>query len=143
MGATESQQKATTELTKIAWLSAQNPHQGFHSLMHHINVEALRNCFDKLDGKKATGADLIDKNRYGESLQANLEDLIGRMKRMAYRPGAARQVLIPKEGKPGATRPLCISNFEDKLVQKRMQEILESIYEPRFLDCSYGFRPGQ
>ena len=60
---------------------------------------------------------------------------------MAYRPGPVRQVLIPKEGKPGATRPLGISNFEDKLVQKRMQEILESIYDPIFLNFSYGFRP--
>jgi len=62
---------------------------------------------------------------------------------MAYQPQAVRQVLIPKEGKPGATRPLGISNFEDKLVQKRMQEILESIYDPIFLDWSYGFRPGR
>jgi len=65
------------------------------------------------------------------------------MKRMAYRPQAVRQVLIPKEGKAGATRPLGISNFEDKLIQSRMQAILESIYEPIFLDCSYGFRPGK
>jgi RNA-directed DNA polymerase len=62
---------------------------------------------------------------------------------MAYRPEPVRQVLIPKEGKPGATRPLGISNFEDKLVQKRMQEILESIYAPIFLNCSYGFRAGR
>ena len=65
------------------------------------------------------------------------------MKRMSYRPGPVRQVLIPKEGKPGATRPLGISNLLDKLVQRRFQEILESIYEPIFLDYSYGFRPGR
>lgn len=85
--------------------------------------------------------DGISKEEYGENLKANLEDLIARMKRMGYRPQAVRQVLIPKEGKPGATRPLGISCFEDKLVQSRVQEILESIYEPLFLDWSYGFRP--
>jgi retron-type reverse transcriptase len=58
------------------------------------------------------------------------------MKRMAYRPGPVRQVLIPKEDKPGAVRPLGISNFEDKLVQKMVHKVLESIYEPLFLDCS-------
>ena len=62
---------------------------------------------------------------------------------MAYIPGAVRQVLIPKEGKPGATRPLGISNFEDKIVQKMMQKVLESIYEPLFHPNSYGFRPGR
>lgn len=143
MRSTESQENTDTALTEIAWLSSQNPQQEFHSLMHHVNVESLRRCFDKLDGKKALGADQVSKDNYSENLEANLEDLIQRMKQMAYRPNPVRQVLIPKEGKPGATRPLGISNFEDKLVQKRIQEILESIYDPIFLDCSYGFRPGR
>ena len=39
------------------------------------------------------------------------------MRRMAYIPGSVRQLLIAKEGKPGATRPLGISNFEDKIIQ--------------------------
>ena len=55
---------------------------------------------------------------------------------MAYRPGRLRQVMIPKEGQRGAMRPLRISNFEDKLVQGVMHHVLESIYEPLFLDCS-------
>src|SRR5947207_4001597 len=115
----ESQEDTDTALTEIAYLSARNPAQVFHSLMHHINEGSLRRCFDKLDGKKALGIDKISKMEYGKNLQANLEDLIERMKRMGYRPQAVRQVLIPKEGKPGATRPLGISCFEDKLVQRR------------------------
>jgi hypothetical protein len=51
----------------------------------------------------------------------SLKDLVARMKRMAYNPAPVRQVLIPKEGKPGATRPLAIGNFEDKLVQKMIR----------------------
>lgn len=109
--------------------------------MHHINEDSLRSCFYELDGKKALGADQVSNEEYGRNLQANLKDLIGRMKRMAYKPGPVRLALIPKEGKPGATRPLGISNFENKLVQKRVQQILESIYDPVFLECSYGFRP--
>jgi RNA-directed DNA polymerase len=143
MRTTESQENTDTALTEIAWLSANNPHQVYHSLMHHFNVDSLRRCFDRLDGRKAVGADHVSKAIYGENVTANLEDLMTRMKRMAYRPGAVRQVLIPKEGKKGATRPLGISNFEDKLVQKRMQDILESIYEPLFYDFSYGFRPNR
>lgn len=143
MRATESQVNTDTALAEIARLSKHNPQQVFHSLMHHFNVDSLRRCFEKLDGKKALGADRVSKAMYGEQLSTNLEELISRMKRMGYRPGPVREVLIPKEGKQGATRPLGISNFEDKLVQKRMQEVLESIYEPLFLDCSYGFRPGR
>lgn len=141
MRTTESQKNTDTALAEIAWKSSQKFDQEFHSLMHHIDVNSLRCCFEKLDGKKAIGIDRIRKETYGKNLQTNLEELIKRMKRMDYRPQAVRQVLIPKEGKPGATRPLGISNFEDKLVQSRMQAILESIYEPLFLNCSYGFRP--
>lgn len=141
MRASESQEHTDTALAEIAYLSARNSDQVYHSLMHHFNVKSLRSCFEKLDGKKAVGVDGISKAAYEENLQANLEHLIERMKRMGYRPQAVRQVLIPKEGKPGATRPLGIGCFEDKLVQGRVHELLESIYEPLFLDCSYGFRP--
>ena len=131
------------KLKRIAALSAANPEMIFTHVIHHFNVESLRTCFHELDGKKAKGSDGIDKASYGENLEANLQDLMGRMKRMAYIPGAVREVLIPKEGKPGSFRPLGISNFEDKIVQRMMHKILESIYEPLFCENSYGFRPGR
>jgi group II intron reverse transcriptase/maturase len=111
--------------------------------MHLFNVEGLKECYERLEAKKAVGIDGVSKSEYGKQLRSNLEELVGKLKQMAYRPGPVRETRIPKEGKPGATRPLGISNFEDKLVQKMMQRVLESIYEPIFLDCSYGFRPGR
>lgn len=62
---------------------------------------------------------------------------------MTYIPGNIREVKIPKEGSGGnKTRTLGISNFEDKICQKMMQKTLESIYDPLFLNCSFGFRRG-
>jgi len=113
------------------------------TLMHHFNEDSLRACFHELDGKKAVGVDGISKDEYGKNLDNNLTSLVERLKQMSYRPGPVRQVLIPKEGKPGAMRPLGIGNLEDKIVQSMMRNILESIYEPLFRDCSYGFRPGR
>ena len=143
MGAPETQVNTKTKLNKIALLSRSEPNRSFESLMHHFNEESLKECFYELDGKKAVGIDGIDKETYGKDLNQNIAKLISSMKAMAYRPGPVKEVLIPKEGKPGATRPLGISGFEDKLVQKMMQQILESIYDPLFLECSYGFRPGR
>lgn len=140
---TDAYELTDTKLKRIAALSAANPEMRFINLMHLFNVESLRACFYELDGKKASGSDGIDKAAYELTLEDNLRNLVERMKRMAYIPGSVRQVLIPKEGKPGTTRPLGISNFEDKIVQKMMQKILESIYEPLFQDNSYGFRPGR
>lgn len=140
---TETENLTETKLKRIAALSAADPSMIFRNLMHHFNEESLLACFHELDGKRAIGSDGIDKAMYGENLDENLKDLVGRMKRMAYVPGSVRQVLIPKEGKPGATRPLGISNFEDKIVQKMMHKILENIYDPLFYENSYGFRPGR
>lgn len=123
-------------------LSGKDSRKEFTCLVHHFNVESLLGCFHQLDGKKAIGIDGITKDAYGENLQENITDLINRMKRMAYIPGPVKEVLIPKDGgKPGATRPLGISNLEDKIVQKMMQKILEAIYDPIFYKNSYGFRP--
>ena len=143
MEATDFQFDTTTKLKRIAMLSSSDHARRFDSLMHHFNKASLEECFHLLDGRKAVGTDGITKENYAEQLKSNLDNLIKQMRQMAYRPGAVREVRIPKGGKTGSTRRLGISNFEDKIVQKMMQRILESIYEPLFLDCSYGFRPNR
>jgi len=139
----QSHSATTTKLNRIAWLSKQDSRKEFECLMHLFNQESLIECFHELDKDKAVGVDGVTKMAYGANLHGNIEQLMTQMKKMAYRPGPVREVLIPKEGKPGATRPLGISNLEDKIVQKMTQKVLESIYEPLFLECSHGFRPGK
>jgi group II intron reverse transcriptase/maturase len=138
---TESSMLTEMKLKRITALSAANPEMVFTHVIHHFNEGSLRACFHELNGKKAIGSDGIDKANYGAQLNENLKKLTERMKRMAYIPGPVKQILIPKEGKPGATRPLGISNFEDKIIQLMLHKILESIYEPLFCENSYGFRP--
>lgn len=141
-GTSEPQQSTATRLARIAWLSGRDRGRKFNCLMHHINRETLTAAYHELNGKKAVGPDKVTKDAFGGGLDANLTDLIERMKRMAYRPGPMRRVLIPKDGKPGATRPIDIGNFEDKLVQRAMSRVIEAVYEPVFYNCSYGFRRG-
>ena len=63
----------------------------------------------------AVGVDGVTKEQYGQDLEANLQDLHGRMKAKRYRHQPIRRVHIPKEG--GKTRPIGVSAFEDKIVQ--------------------------
>ena len=143
MNTTEIQESTETKLRRIAWLSKRDKTKEFGSLMHHFNEKSLEECYHSLAGSKAVGADRVTKEQYGNELGENLKSLINQMKQMQYRPKAVRQVLIAKAGKAGATRPLGISNFEDKIVQKMMHRVLEAIYEPIFLENSYGFRMGK
>jgi len=48
----------------------------------------------------------------------------------------------PKKNGKG-TRPLGLPNFTEKLVEEVLRMILEAYYEPRFRDCSHGFRPNR
>jgi group II intron reverse transcriptase/maturase len=111
------------------------------SLAHHIDVDALRRAYHRLRAKAAVGVDGVTKEKYGENLDQNLQDLHQRLKSMRYRHQTILRANIDKgEGK---TRPIGISAFEDKIVQDSLRELLGAIYEQDFLDCSFGFRPGR
>lgn len=113
----------------------------FTSIGHLIDKEMLLQCHAEMDGDKAVGIDGITKEEYGKNLDENLNDLIARLKRRAYKPKPARRVEIPKDN--GKMRPLSIYCYEDKLVQEALKEILEAVFEPMFYDCMMGFRPNR
>jgi group II intron reverse transcriptase/maturase len=54
----------------------------------------------------------------------------------------ARQILIPKPNNPDEFRPLIIANPREKIVQKAIQVLMNSIFDPHFSKSSFGFRPG-
>jgi group II intron reverse transcriptase/maturase len=111
------------------------------NLMHNINEATLMAEHKKQERKKATGVDGIDKDAYEENAEGNIAELVGRMKRFSYKPQPVRRTYIPKAN--GKLRPLGIPSYEDRLVQGVMADLLKEIYEGRFEDCSYGFRPGR
>lgn len=59
-----------------------------------------------------------------------------------YHPSSIRRVMIPKK-KPGEFRPLGIPTTYDKLIQQTIKQIIEPIFEAKFVSTSYGFRPAR
>ena len=129
-----------TKLERIELLSSQNQEILFNNLGHIIDLEMLEGQYKELNGNKAVGIDGITKDQYGKKLKANLSLLLTKIRRGQYKTKPARITMIPKED--GGERPLVISCFEDKIVESAVSKILNSVFEPIFLKCSYGFRPG-
>ncbi len=130
-----------TKLERIAEISAETKKPVFTSIYHLINAELLKQCHKELDGKKAVGVDKVTKEEYGKNLDRNIEDLVQRLKNKSFKPLPSLRVYIPKGN--GKMRPLGIASYEDKIVQMAVKKVLEAIYEPRFLNCMYGFRPNR
>ncbi len=126
-------------LLRVMERARRNPQERQFSLAYLIDKDALRRAYGRLRGIAAVGVDGVTKEEYGKDLEANLQDLHERLKKMKYRHQPILRVHIPKDR--DRTRPIGISTTEDKIVQGALREILDAIFEQAFLECSHGFRP--
>jgi RNA-directed DNA polymerase len=133
----------STRQEKLVELARIEPKRVLTTLAHHIDDVWLREAYRRTRKDGAVGVDGVTAEQYEADLEANLASLLERLKSGRYRAPAVRRVHIPKPGKAKKTRPIGIPTLEDKVLQRAVLMVLESIYEQDFLDCSYGFRPGR
>ena len=67
------------------------------------------------------------------------EELLESIRSGKYKPSPVRRVEIPKDN--GGVRKLGIPTVIDRIVQQAIAQVLTPIYEPKFSDGSYGYRP--
>ncbi|BAR54353.1 reverse transcriptase/maturase family protein [Bradyrhizobium diazoefficiens] len=111
------------------------------SLHHLIDCEWMLEAYRLTRKDGAPGIDGMMATDYEANLEANLGDLLARIKSGRYIAPPVRRHYIPKAD--GTERPLGIPTLEDKVAQRAILLLLEPIYETDFLSCSYGFRPGR
>lgn len=129
-----------TSLQGIAEKAKRQPENRFLNLYTMLNEANLFDSWRYLKKDAASGIDRISAREYEKNLHKNIRSLVECLKRKSYRAKLVRRQYIPKgEGK---YRPLGIPAIEDKLLQKAVSRILESIYEQVFLVYSFGYRPG-
>src|SRR6201993_4517276 len=126
-------------LARIRQAAKLRKKERFTTLLHHVSVELLRLSFFALKKDAAPGVDGLAWRDYETSLEGNLEDLHDRVHRGAYRALPSRRQYIPKAD--GRQRPIAICALEDKIVQRAIAAVLNTIYEEVFLGFSYGLRP--
>jgi retron-type reverse transcriptase len=134
----------STKQRRIAEAARKHPGESLVSMAHHIDVEWMYCAYELTRRDGAKGIDGVGAEEYEkDGLWDKLQNLVDRLKSGEYRAPAVRRVYIPKAGNKAEKRPIGIPTYEDKILQRAIQLVLEPIYEGMFYDFSYGFRPGK
>jgi group II intron reverse transcriptase/maturase len=111
----------------------------FTSLAHLVDVDFLKEAYRRTRKDTSPGVDGVTAEEYAEDLDSNLEALHERLKRGRYKAPPVKRVWL-KQGEK--RRPIGMTGFEDKIVQRAVAMILGAVYEQDFEDFSHGFREG-
>tara|TARA_B100001123_G_scaffold428029_1_gene544362 strand:- start:42 stop:1244 length:1203 start_codon:yes stop_codon:yes gene_type:complete len=116
-----------------------------HSLTGRITSELVYKAWRSVRRNRgAAGIDKVSVQMFEQNLDENLACLMRDMKeRDKFQPIPARRVYIPKDAKGKKVRPLGIPAVRDRVAQEVLRLLLSPIFEGKFHDHSYGFRPGR
>lgn len=93
----------------------------------------------KKKNKGASGIDGMEVKELDEYLSKHLDEIKEQIRNKRYSPKPVKRVEIPKPD--GGVRNLGVPTVVDRFVQQAIAQVLTPIYEPKFSESSYGFRP--
>ena len=103
---TQSGKRMSQGLDGVRKAAKEKRQERFTALLHHLNVDLLRDSFYALKRQASPGVDGVTWQEYETDLEDRLMDLHSRVHRGAYRAQPSRRVYIPKAD--GRQRPLGI-----------------------------------
>ena len=104
-----------------------------------FEMDLYKSAYQSLKSKPGNMTPGTDKETLdGISIQW-AEEVIKSMKDRTFQFKPSEKVYIPK--KNGKLRPLGIPSPRDKVIQEAIRILIQSVYEPLFLNSSHGFRP--
>lgn len=114
-----------------------------HSLIDKVYKSLnLYIAWEKVKANKgAGGMDRVSTENFEQKLDLNLREIQRLLYEDRYIPQPLKRVWIPKPD--GDKRPLGIPTIRDRVVQQALLNRLGKIFEPKFLECSFGFRPNR
>ena len=89
----------------------------------------------------ACGIDGMEVSDLKDYLDENLDEIKESIRKRTYKPQPVKRVEIPKPD--GGVRKLGVPTVLDRFVQQAIAQVLIPIYEPKFSDNSFGFRPNR
>ena len=107
-----------------------------------LDRDNLNRAYKRVRSNK--GAPGIDEMTIEEALpwlQEHREELLDSLRNGTYKPSPVRRKEIPKPD--GGVRKLGIPTVIDRVIQQAAAQKLQPIFESRFSDGSFGYRPGR
>lgn len=141
MHRTQCRNRVCQRLERVRKAAKERGEEKFTVLMSHMNIELMLTAFYDLKRKASSGVDGVTWKEYERDLEANLTDLCSRVHGNTYKALPSRRTYIAKQD--GSLRPLGIAALEDKIVQRSVVMVLNTVYEEVFRNFSHGFRPGR
>jgi group II intron reverse transcriptase/maturase len=127
-------------LEKVRQNSNKNKDEVFTRLYRYmLRPDLYYQAYKNLYANNGASTQGVNNDTADGFSEAKIQSIIKNLADESYTPNPARRTYIRKPN--GKMRPLGIPTFTDKLVQEVLRMVLEAVYEPVFLDCSYGFRP--
>lgn len=106
-----------------------------------LDKDNMNQAFKKVKSNKgAGGIDGMEIDELLTHLKEEGQNLVQTIMEGKYQPKPVRRVEIPKEEK-GKVRNLGIPTVVDRVVQQAIAQVLMVIFEEKFSDNSFGFRP--
>ena len=107
-----------------------------------LDRDNLNRAYKRVKANKgAAGIDGMSVEEALPWLKENGNALIESIRNGQYRPSPVRRVEIPKPD--GGKRKLGIPTVIDRIIQQAIAQVLIPIYEPKFSDGSFGYRPNR
>lgn len=105
-----------------------------------LDRDNLNRAYRRVKANKgASGVDGMTVDEALPWLKEHREELLESIRNGKYKPSPVRRVEIPKDN--GGVRKLGIPTVIDRIIQQAIAQVLTPIYEPKFSDRSYGYRP--
>jgi group II intron reverse transcriptase/maturase len=134
------------ELSQTSTQTGQKPHAEDPNTSLMLKVLERSNVFAALKrvetNKGAPGVDGMKVEELCNFLKSNWERIREDLLSGSYKPSAVRRVEIPKASGDGV-RLLGIPTVLDRLIQQSIQQVLTPLFDPKFSDSSFGFRPSR
>lgn len=106
-----------------------------------FDINIYKSAYQKLNSNPGNMTKGTDNETLDEISLGWAQDVINQMKDRKFQFKPYLKIFNPK--KNGKLRPLGIPSPKDKIIQQAIKMILESVYEPLFLNTSHGFRPNR